>query len=87
MFKESSDARTYLRAGIGMVLAFLGALGTALVGDQSVSPIEWVAVATATFGFLGTYLGIGAASVAEPFYGKNVSVDVPIPPATPENEG
>ena len=86
MFRESSSARTYLRATISTVLAFLAALGTALVGDQSVSINEWVTIATATVSALGIYLGIGAATVSEPFYGKETRVEVPIPPAVAENE-
>jgi hypothetical protein len=77
MFTESSDARTYLRAAIAAILAGLTAAGTALVDDQSISTSEWVTIAIAVFGVLAAYLGVGAATIAEPFYGKRMRVEVP----------
>ena len=83
MFAESSTARTFLRASITTVLAFLGALGTAIV-DNAITPVEWVMIATATVGAFGAYLGVGAVvPQAEPFFGNRMDrVEVPVPPAT-----
>ena len=75
-FIGSSTSRTYLRASIAAILAGLSALGTGLV-DESLAASEWVAVAIAVFGALGVYLGVGAASLSEPFYGKKSEVTVP----------
>jgi hypothetical protein len=89
---EPWTARTYIRATFAGVLALLGSLGTALVGDKSVDPAEWVAAATVALTAAGGWLGIGALpnTKIEPFYGAqntNTPVPVPTPPATPEPEG
>jgi hypothetical protein len=88
---EPWTARTYIRAGFAAVLAGLASAGTALVGDQSISPTEWVILASASVGAGGTWLGFGAlpGTKIEPFYGaqpKSVEVPVPTPPAVPEPE-
>lgn len=44
--------RPYTKAVVAGLLAGLGALGTALV-DNTVSPAEWVGVASATLAGLG----------------------------------
>ncbi|WP_192902292.1 hypothetical protein [Micromonospora globbae] len=46
------NVKPYAKAIVGGLLAGLGALGTALV-DNSVTPAEWVGVATATLAGLG----------------------------------
>lgn len=48
---------TYAKAFTGALLAGLGALGTALV-DNSVAPVEWVAVATATVAAFAAVWGV-----------------------------
>ncbi len=89
---EPWTARTYIRAAFAGVLAGLTAAGTALVGDQSISSSEGVAIAIAALTAAGSWLGIGALpnTQIEPFYGaqdKTQPVQVPVPPATPEPEG
>jgi hypothetical protein len=89
---EPWTTRTYIRAAFAGVLALLGSLGTALVGDKSIDPAEWVAAATVALTAAGGWLGIGAMpnTRIEPFYGaqdKTQPVQVPVPPATPEPEG
>lgn len=74
----SPGARTAFRTGITTALAFLGALGTALV-DGSISPVEGVAIATATVTAAGAWLGIGYSSQSEPFFGPaGDPVEVPV---------
>ena len=46
------NVKPYAKAIVGGLLAGLGALGTALV-DNTVTPAEWVGVATATLAGLG----------------------------------
>lgn len=84
VFRESSTARTFLRASVSAGLAFLGALQLAMV--DGITSQEWVGVAIATVGVLGGYLGIGAASGSmEPFFvNKLERVEVPSPPAVKE---
>lgn len=81
MFRESSTARTFLRAAVASALSFLGALQLAMV--DGITSQEWVGVAIATVGVLGGYLGIGAASGSmEPFFvNKLEGAEVPSPPA------
>ena len=89
---EPWTARTYIRAAFAGLLAGLTAAGTALVGDQSISSSEGVAIAIAALTAMGSWLGFGALpnTKIEPFYGaqdKTQPVQVPVPPATPEPEG
>jgi hypothetical protein len=82
---EPWTARTYIRAGFAAALALLGALGTALVGDQSIDPGEWLAAATVTLTAAGSWLGFGAlpGTKIEPYYGvKDETVKVPEVPPT-----
>lgn len=73
----SPGARTAFRTGIATALAFLSALGVALV-DGSISPLEGVSIATATVTALGGWLGVGAVSQSEPFFGRQGDpVEVP----------
>ncbi len=85
---EPWTTRTYIRAAFAGVLAALTAAGTALVGDQSVSSSEGVAIAIAAVTAMGSWLGIGALpnTQIEPFYGAQDKdpVKVPEPPADPE---
>jgi hypothetical protein len=48
-----TNVARYAKAIVALILAFLGALGTALT-DGVVTPLEWVAVATATVTTAGT---------------------------------
>jgi hypothetical protein len=90
---EPWTARTYIRAGFAAVLALLGALGTALVGDQSISPGEWIAALTVTLTAAGGWLGFGALpnTQIEPFFGAQGDQPVKVPdkdpPAVPTPEG
>lgn len=83
--KESATLRYMLRAVVAMTLSGLGALGTAYV-DGGIDPVEVIAVATATIGALGAYLGLGGAwPQMEPFIGNKLEgAEVPVPPAKPE---
>ena len=79
--------RTLWRALFAAALACLGAVGTALVGDESISPTEAVSIATFTLTAFGGWYGIGAipGSPTEPFLNNKApeSVEVPVPPAEP----
>lgn len=82
MFK-TPGSRTALRTAVAAILAGLGALGTALI-DNSISAAEWVGVATSFFGALALWLGIGAGTPTEPFFGRMTKdIEVPVPPADP----
>jgi hypothetical protein len=84
---EPWTARTYIRSGFAALLAALSSAGTALVGDQSISPTEWVIMASAAITAAGVWLGFGALpnTQIEPFYGaQSKDVEVPVPPADPE---
>jgi hypothetical protein len=84
---EPWTVRTYIRAGFAAALAGLTAASTALVGDSSVGPNEWVAIGIAALTAFGSWLGIGAlpGTKIEPFYGVGEkNVEVPVPPANPE---
>lgn len=85
MFKESTNARTMLRALVATGIA-VGFTLKASIGDGLDSQ-EWVDLFLAGFGSIGAYLGIGAAiPQMEPFFGKQLEdAEVPIPPATPED--
>jgi hypothetical protein len=75
MFKDSHTARTYLRVGIATALAMAGAASTIWVDN----PL--LIIATAGLTVLAGYLGIGALTISEPFYGKVAKgVQVPPPP-------
>jgi hypothetical protein len=82
MFRESANARTFLRTAVETGLAFLGALQVAIF-DGSISGMEWVGISTATLTAFGGYLGIGAASGSvEPFFVNELeNAEVPSPPA------
>jgi hypothetical protein len=81
---EPWTARTYIRAGFAAVLALLGSLGTALVGDQSIDPGEWLAAATVALTAAGGWLGFGALpnTKIEPYYGAQGD-PVKVPPDPP----
>jgi hypothetical protein len=70
------NARIVLRTAVAAVLAALAALGTALT-DNSISYAEIVAVATAFFGAIALWLGIGATTPTEPFLNSDRVVEVP----------
>lgn len=48
----------YAKPVYAALVAFLGALGTALADDEAVGPIEWVAIATATVVAAGAVFGV-----------------------------
>ena len=86
MFRDSSTARTMLRAALVTAIAVLGTL-RASIGD-GLDTEEWVnLIEVGVVAFAG-YLGIGAAVPAvEPFFGNKLEgVEVPVPPATVDNE-
>jgi hypothetical protein len=66
---ENYAARLALRATLAAVIAALAATGAALVGDESISPAEGVAIAGAFFTAIGTWVGVGAVTPAEPGIG------------------
>jgi hypothetical protein len=63
---ENYAARLALRATLAAVIAALAATGAALVGDESISPAEGVAIAGAFFTAVGAWVGVGAVTPTEP---------------------
>lgn len=66
---ENYGARLALRATFAALLAGLAATSAALT-DGAVSGIEVVTIASATVTAAGAWLGFGAATPAEPSFGK-----------------
>ena len=83
MFK-TPIARTILRAAIATAIAVLAALKSSIA--DGISGEEWVNMVEVAFLSAGAWLGVGALTPAEPFFGvgkKDETVEVPSPPATP----
>jgi hypothetical protein len=71
-----TGTRVALRTAIAATLAGLSALTTALA-DSAISAVEVTLIATAIVGSIAAYLGIGAATISEPFFGREKVVEVP----------